>query len=351
MASSLHERKVFSLRNKATTTSLLEVKRSLRAILSARKGGSRMREDQNVVQAQKLRQPEKPRSCYGRPLIAFFIAIGCFLTSQANAQSDTTSPKDQTKSPSDAPVDRRIKRNYGFYEPEPLDFNDRTGYVEIFDGKTLKDWNGDPDIWRIENGAIVGESTVEKPKYNSYISYHGFQAKDFDLKLDIKVEHGGGSGIQYRSQTGVPWHRPLPAGQKSVNLDWMMTGPQADFWFPVSPITAEWTGQFYSENTPLGILAWRGQVVESAPGLRPKLLANIADRNALAGYVRVNDWNQYLIMARGGTFIHVINGQLMAVYVDDDPESSNNKPGMVGIEIEGTPTKVSVRNVWIKKLN
>ena len=40
-------------------------------------------------------------------------------------------------------------------------------------------------------------------------------------------------------------------------------------------------------------------------------------------------------MARGGTFIRVINGQLMAVYVDDNPDSSNNKPGLVGIEIEG----------------
>jgi hypothetical protein len=131
----------------------------------------------------------------------------------------------------------------------------------------------------------------------------------------------------------------------------MMTGPQADFWFPVTPRQSEWTGQFYSENTPLGILAWRGQVVESAPGSHPKLLGNIGNRDALGGYVEINDWNQYLIMARGGTFIHVINGQLMAVYVDDDPDSSNNKPGLVGIEIEGTPTKVSVRNIWIKKLN
>jgi 3-keto-disaccharide hydrolase len=279
------------------------------------------------------------------------VNAGLMETSQARAQTSPTPQTDQTKSGNDAKPDKRIKRNYGFYEPEPLDFNDHTGYVEIFDGKTLKEWDGDPDIWRVENGAIIGESTVEKPKHNSYISYHGVQAKDFDLKLEIKVEHGGGSGIQYRSQTKVPWQRPLPPGQKSVNLDWMMTGPQADFWFPVSPITAEWTGQFYSENTSLGILTWRGQLVESSAGQHPKLLANIADRNALGGYVRVNDWNQYFIMARGGTFIHVINGQLMAVYVDDDSDSSNNKSGMIGIEIEGTPTRVSVRNLWIKKLN
>ena len=53
----------------------------------------------------------------------------------------------------------------------------------------------------------------------------------------------------------------------------------------------------------------------------------------------MNDWNQYTVIARGGTFIHILNGQLMAVMVDDDPESSNNQAGQFGIEIEAT-TKV-----------
>lgn len=247
--------------------------------------------------------------------------------------------------------DRRVKRQFGFYEPEPLDFEDHAGYVQIFDGTTLKNWDGDPAVWHVEDGNLVGESTKEKPVGNSYIVFRGFKAKDFDLKLEIKVEEGGGSGIQYRSQTGLPWRRPIPPGRPQPNLSWMMTGPQADFWFPVAPFAEEWTGQFYSENTPLGIIAWRGQVVESSPGGHPKLMGTIRDRAALGGYVKVNGWNQYLIMARGGTFIHVLNGQLMAVYVDDDPQSSNNQSGYVGIEIEGAPSKVSVRNVWIKKLD
>ena len=237
-----------------------------------------------------------------------------------------------------------------FREPDPLDFNDRGGYISIFDGATLKEWDGNPEVWRVQDGAIVGESTVEKPSGNSYISYHGVTAKDFDLKLEIKVENGGGSGIQYRSQTGIPWRRTRP-GDAQPNLDWMMTGPQADFWFPVRPSSFVFTGQFYSENTPMGILAWRGQVVEMAPGKTQRLMGNVGDRSALGGYIRINDWNQYLIMARGGVFLHVINGQLMAVFVDDDPTSSNNKPGMIGIEIEGAPCKVSVRNVWLKKLS
>jgi hypothetical protein len=48
-----------------------------------------------------------------------------------------------------------------------------------------------------------------------------------------------------------------------------MTGPQADFW-PDLPI---FSGQIYSENTPLGITAWRGQVANTAPGQKPRLVA------------------------------------------------------------------------------
>jgi hypothetical protein len=70
----------------------------------------------------------------------------------------------------------------------------------------------------------------------------------------------------------------------------------------------------------------------------------------MGALVHMNDWNQYTVIARGGTFLHILNGQLMAVMIDDDPASSNNQPGMFGIEIEAT-TKVSVRNMWVKKLN
>jgi hypothetical protein len=230
-----------------------------------------------------------------------------------------------------------------FREPDPIAFDDHTGFASIFDGQTLNGWVGDPAIWRVENGVIVGESTREKPTGNSYISYHGITAKDFDLKLEIKVENGGGSGIQYRSQTGLPWRRARP-GDTSINLDWMMTGPQADFW-----PSRVYTGQFYSENTPMRILAWRGQIVEGFGERSKRLMGTIADRQALGAIVRQNDWNQYTVIARGGTFLHIVNGQLMAVMIDDDPASSNNWNGQFGIEIEAT-TKVSVRNLWVKVL-
>jgi hypothetical protein len=235
-----------------------------------------------------------------------------------------------------------------FTEPTPLDFNDHDGYVSLFDGVTLEGWDGNRKFWRVENGAIVGESTPANPSGNSYIVYRKLEAKDFTLKFEIKVEGDGGSGIQYRSRTGIPWLAPISpavtANVGPVNLNWMMTGPQADFW-----PSRVYTGQFYSENTPMRILAWRGQVVEGYGEKSKRLMATIADRDALGRVVRMNDWNEYTVIARGGTFLHIVNGQLMAAMIDDDPQSSNNQPGLFGIEIEAT-TKVSVRNMWVKKL-
>ena len=66
--------------------------------------------------------------------------------------------------------------------------------------------------------------------------------------------------------------------------------------------------------------------------------------------MKKDDWNQYTVIARGGTCIHIVNGQVMAVLIDDDPASSNNQSGLFGIEIESI-TKLYVKNIWVKKLN
>jgi hypothetical protein len=277
-----------------------------------------------------MRQALPPRLA----LISYTLLIGpAFSSAQQPVGTPVATP---------APVVR-------FHEPAPLNFDDHNGFEQIFDGQSLTDWEGDPTVWRVADGAIVGKSTKEKPVFNTYIWRKGLIVKNFDLRLEIKCEVGGGSGIQYRSQTGVPWIRPLHPGEKPRNLDWMMTGPQADIWFPVNPKSASYTGQFYSENTQLGIVAWRGEVVESAAGQPSTLKGAIGDRDALGGYVKINDWNQYEIIARGGVLLHILNGHLMAVLIDDDPDSSNNQPGKIGIELESTPARVSVRNIWLRK--
>jgi 3-keto-disaccharide hydrolase len=265
-------------------------------------------------------------------------------TAQTPAQPPPAAPVQGS-----APVAGGGRGGLNFTQPSPMDFADREGYVSLFDGVSLKGWDGNPKFWRVEDGAIVGESTPRNPSGNSYLVYRDVDAKDFTLKFEIKVEGDGGSGLQYRSRTGLPWLARIPdnvtANVGPVNLDWMMTGPQADFW-----PSRVYTGQFYSENTPMRILAWRGQVVEGFGATSKRLMGTIGDQQALGDVVRMNDWNQYTVIARGGTFIHIVNGQLMAVMIDDDPASSNNQPGRFGIEIEAT-TRVSVRNIWLKKLN
>ena len=216
-------------------------------------------------------------------VIVWTIAVGTGSTA-SEAQSSSVQAEIKIK---------QLVQPINFRQPAPLDFEDHVGYVRIFDGTSLKDWDGDPSFWHVENGAIVGISTKEHPVGNTYIVYRGFEAKDFDLKLEIKVENGGGSGIQYRSKTGIPWRRPAP--NVATNPNWLLTGPQADIWYPVGVLGSIFTGQFYSENTPQGILAWRGQVVNTSPGQRPRLVGKIGDGFALGGYVRNNAWNEYLI--------------------------------------------------------
>ncbi len=274
------------------------------------------------------------------------IGVGIGLALGAVLQFDTgAAPQSSQGQPAPPATGGRL----AFTEPSPLDFNDHEGDVSLFDGVSLKGWDGNPKFWKVEDGAIVGESTPTNPSGNSYIVYRNLEAKDFTLKFEIKVEGSGGSGLQYRSRTGIPWLVPIPpavtANVGPVNLDWMMTGPQADFW-----PSRVYTGQFYSENTPMRILAWRGQVVEGFGAKSKKLMGTIGDRTALGNLVRMNDWNQYTVIARGGTFLHIVNGQLMSVMIDDDPASSNNQSGLFGIEIEAT-TKVMVRNLWVKKLS
>src|SRR5215813_10947476 len=69
---------------------------------------------------------------------------------------------------------------------EALAADDHTGFEAIFDGKSLKGWDGDPTFWRVENETIIGESTAEKPLKgnNTFLIWRGGQPKDFELKLE-----------------------------------------------------------------------------------------------------------------------------------------------------------------------
>ncbi len=257
---------------------------------------------------------------------------------------------------------RAAARGGGFTEPDPIDFDDHTGWTSLFDGKTLVGWDGDRNYWRVQDGAIFVESTCEKPTGTIYLVWQGGEPADFELKLDMKGEGADvNGGIQYRGAildpsrprrtgpprapqgacpSGAPRGAPPPP---ETQAKWDMLGPQFDF-----DGRNRFTGQFYEQATGRGIVAWRGQLVRTEPGKHPRLLASVGDRNGLAGFVRIDDWNQFHLIARGNTTTHIINGHVMSILIDDDP-SMFRKSGLIGFEIEGTG-KIWIRNIWLKKL-
>ena len=68
------------------------------------------------------------------------------------------------------------------------DKNSEKGFKKIFDGKTLKGWEGDPVYWKVENGSIVGEITpATLLKRNTFIIYRDAKPADFELKCEVKI--------------------------------------------------------------------------------------------------------------------------------------------------------------------
>ena len=231
----------------------------------------------------------------------------------------------------------------GFTQPQPIDFNDHKGWVQIFNGKSLKGWDGSPDVWHVEDGAIIGESSPEHPSGTTNIIWRGGEPANFELKLEMKLEGAGANGgIQYRSVNAPP--APGKARARKY-AKWDMKGYQADFDF-----ANQYTGQLYEQGTGRGIIAWRGQMVETDQGKAPRLLATLGTSDQLKAFIKPGQWNQYEVIADGHTLIHIINGHVMAVLVDNDPTFSRSK-GLIGFEIEGGGVvKISQRNIWLKQL-
>ena len=156
---------------------------------------------------------------------------------------------------------------------DPLAPDDHTGFESIFDGKTLKGWDGDPQFWRVENQTIIGESTAEKPlKLNTFLIWRGGQPRDFELKVEYRV-NSTNSGVQYRSVE-------LPDVGK-----WVLKGYQADIDF-----ANQYTGQLYEERGR-GFLAMRGQMTRILSG-KKQIVGNLRSGDELKELIKTNDWNQ-----------------------------------------------------------
>ncbi|MGE9267670.1 MAG: family 16 glycoside hydrolase [Verrucomicrobiales bacterium] len=203
-------------------------------------------------------------------------------------------------------------------------------WENLFDGKTLFGWNGNPENWSVENGAIVGRNTEEKPlQKNTFLVWQGGDLADFHLKVDFKLE-GGNSGIQYRSQL--------------VEDEWTMKGYQADF-----ESGDTYSGILYEERGR-GILAQRGQQTEIGDNGKPKVTGSVGDSAEINSKIKKGDWNTYEVIAQGDHIIHMINGVITSEVTDKDPKNFRDR-GLLGFQVhKGPAMKVSFKNIQLRRM-
>ena len=224
----------------------------------------------------------------------------------------------------------------------------KDGFVQIFDGKTLAGWEGDPTYWRVENGSLVGEITpATLLKTNSFIIWRGGRPANFELTLEFKITKSGNSGINYRSDE----LKDVPHAIKGYQAD--IDGANS------------YTGQNYEERSRT-TLAYRGEIVtvkafESSSSSFQDFLKNnawtnrtvtgsLGNSDSLKAKIKSEEWNTCHLIITGNRLQHFINDILMSDVTDKDAVNSKSE-GLLGVQVHvGPPMKVEYRNIRLKKL-
>lgn len=202
---------------------------------------------------------------------------------------------------------------------------------DLFDGKTLTHWSGNPEHWRIEDGAITGEIPEgQSLKRNEWIFWGG-EVHDFDLQLEFRITGGpsANSGIQYRCQQG-------PNGSAS--------GYQADL-----DDGKVWLGRIYDEHGR-GLLVERGARISVAPDGR-RWADVFAEPKAFANLLKKGEWNRYRITATASHVEVRVNDVLCSV-LDDHEARAAEFSGKIAFQLHGGPgpAKVQFRNIRLTHL-
>jgi hypothetical protein len=93
----------------------------------------------------------------------------------------------------------------------------------------------------------------------------------------------------------------------------------------------------------------RGQYSYIGEGKTPRMMASLGDRKQLTEYI-TQDWNRYHLIVRGNLMIHILNGHVMSVVLDDDV-GNRRMSGKLGMQVHvGPPMKVEFRNIRLKKI-
>ena len=209
---------------------------------------------------------------------------------------------------------------------------DDDGFRSIFNGRNLDGWACPLDtVWRVEDGAIVGENTAENPiPGNQFLVWQQGEVDDFELKLRFRIEgsDGANSGIQFRGSIDDTGH---------------VIGYQADI-----DRAGKWLGALYDEHTGRRLLAGRGQTTKiAADGARDR--EQHAQPAELLAAIDLDDWNEYHIVARGHEIELRVNGRTTAKVLDRQTDSFD-PIGCLALQVHsGPPMVVRFKDIRLKR--
>jgi hypothetical protein len=215
------------------------------------------------------------------------------------------------------------------------------GMKTIFNGKDLTGWDGDPRLWKVNDGVIRGETTEEVPaKGNTFVIWKDGVTRDFELRLSFRCSGTNNSGIQYRS-------RHITEGK--VNNPWVVRGYQHELRNELAlPSVA---GFIYDEGGKRGRLCLVGeQAVWTADG-KKEVTGTLIDQAGFEKLFKLDDWNDVIIIANGNHIQHYLNNTLIVDFRDNEPQLALRE-GVLALQLHaGKPMWVEFKNIRIKELN
>lgn len=202
------------------------------------------------------------------------------------------------------------------------------GFQQLFNGKDLTGWSGDPTLWSVEDGCITGKTNgPDHLKYNKFLIWEG-SAADFEFRCEFRLEGENNSGVQYRSV------------HDKERGEFVCVGYQADI-----HANPPFTGMLYDEKGR-GIIAKRGEkVVVTADGKK-----QVTKLEGEVKPVDLTEWHELTIVARGNHLVHKIDG-VVTVDVTDNQKAEAETEGVIAFQVHrGKAMKAQFRNVRLKKL-
>src|SRR6476661_68401 len=210
-----------------------------------------------------------------RPVLTALAALALAIGSLSAQQPPPQQPQQGRGGPGQAPPGA-----------QPLNFEDRTGFQPIFDG-TMKNWDGDPAIWKAEGNVLAGTTTEANAlKENTFVIWRGGEPGDFELKVEYRMS-ATNSGIQFRS-AHVPQGTQTDPKNPNAKIagKWVLKGYQADIDF-----ANQFTGMIYEERGR-GFLMHRGEAIEiGADGVSRQIGKLEMNADELRSLIKSGDWN------------------------------------------------------------